>query len=104
MGISSTPLRAGSSIAAMVSEEPQLRLSDSSSSGKGLRVGTSGAGMIRMAMLRDEDLPPSPAKPEIDRRMPWEKLPMVDGERRSVKDAKVLRREMMGALEGVCEK
>lgn len=58
----------------------------------------------RVQGLRGEDaaeLPPSPAKPEVDRRMPWEK----DGETgRSVKDEKELRRDVLATLEDVCER
>jgi hypothetical protein len=97
----STPLRPGSTIAAMVSEEPEEFDSlDSNSAPKGKRKLKLGLG-ARLMELREEDLPPSPAKPEVDRRMPWE---MQDGEGRSVKDAKQLRKEVLRGLEGVCER
>lgn len=73
--------------------------SESASKGKGkLKVGLGS----RLIELRDEDLPPSPAKPEVDRRMPWE---LQEGEgRRSVKDVKELRRDVLTGLEDVCER
>ncbi|ORY72380.1 hypothetical protein BCR35DRAFT_307646 [Leucosporidium creatinivorum] len=103
-GTPSTPLRPGSTIASMVSEEPEELDSDSSSAaplkGKGkLKLGLG----ARLLELRDEDLPPSPAKPEVDRRMPWERQG-GDSSGRSVKDLKELRREVLRGLEGVCER
>jgi hypothetical protein len=87
----------------MVEEPDELSASDSegvaSPSRKPLRIGTR-AGMARM--WREEEMPPSPTKPEIDLRMPWER----DGETggRSVKGERELRREVLVALEGVCDK
>ena len=49
----------------------------------------------RLASLRNEDLPPSPAKPTVDRRMPWELEGASAG---NVKAEKDLRREVQSAL------
>lgn len=57
--------------------------------------------IMRVQQLSEVDLPPSPAKPEVDRRMPWERQGVAG---RNSKDEKQLRTEMLSALEGVCEK
>lgn len=104
MGLSSTPstaLRPGSTIAAMVSPDSDSPNSNSAPKGKSnLKLGLG----ARLTELRDEDLPPSPARPEVDRRMPWELRGEADQGLRSVRDVKELRREVMSGLEGVCER
>ncbi|KAM0749123.1 hypothetical protein T439DRAFT_327618 [Meredithblackwellia eburnea MCA 4105] len=69
---------------------------------KGVRPAKLNLGRIQG--LKEEEtfeLPPSPAKPQVDRRMPWE----IEGETgRSVKGEKELRKEVLRGLEGVCEK
>ncbi|KAL8276568.1 hypothetical protein RQP46_011058 [Phenoliferia psychrophenolica] len=68
------------------------------------RIPLLGMSLSRVQGLRDEDadlLPPSPAKPVVDPRMPWEK----EGERgRAVKDEKELRADVLASLEDVCER
>ena len=69
-----------------------------------VRVPLLGMSLSRVQGLRDEDadlLPPSPAKPVVDPRMPWEK----EGETgRAVKDERELRADVLASLEDVCER
>lgn len=58
-------------------------------------------GMVGRLLVEEEELPPSPAKPEVDHRMPWDR---AERGGRSVKGERELRRDVLVCLEAVCEK
>ncbi|KAI5474972.1 hypothetical protein MNV49_002156 [Pseudohyphozyma bogoriensis] len=96
-------IKAGLTSAAL-SEEPE-ELEPTTSTSSAPPTSTKGPKKLphlaALAKLSLEELPPSPAKPVRDSRMPWEK----DGEQgKAVKGEKELRREVWNGIEDVCDK
>lgn len=97
------PLRSSGRVSAFVGnlvEEPE-EMDAGEGEGRKKRPQKLKMGFAGRLAAQEEELPPSPAKPEVDHRMPWEREEQGG---RSVKGERELRRDVLVCLEDVCEK